>query len=218
MMESGYGIVGRDLDPSFGPRIQAGCGGREDYSYADRGSRGGAHRGPSRGLVFYRSYQSRASRMLFRCGQSRIGGEFGEGFAARRFPKPFSSSDFNIFYDAPALIVICTTEPDTMATQSVCLAAENLMLAARGMGLGSCWIGFAEAWLNTPAAAAEFSIPEGQRRLPPSSSVIRGAGPIRRDAALQRSFGSKAMFLWRRSGSPMFAYRWRIAGRSLRTI
>jgi len=83
------------------------------------------------------------------------------------FRKHLSSSDFNIFYGAPALIVICTTEPDPMATQSVCLAAENLMLAARGMGLGSCWIGFAEAWLNTPAAAAEFSIPEGHTPVAP---------------------------------------------------
>lgn len=75
------------------------------------------------------------------------------------FRDRLASTDYNIFYDAPVLIVICATEPDTMAAQSVCLAAENLMLAARDIGLGTCWIGFAEAWLATPQAKAELTIP-----------------------------------------------------------
>jgi nitroreductase len=83
------------------------------------------------------------------------------------FKEHLGSPDFNIFYDAPALIIICATEPDPMAAQSACLAAENLMLCARGMGLGSCWIGFAEAWLSTPAAATELSIPRGHIPIAP---------------------------------------------------
>lgn len=83
------------------------------------------------------------------------------------FKEHLGSPDFNIFYNAPALIVICATEPDPMAAQSVCLAAENLMLCARDMGLGSCWIGFAEAWLGTQTAAAELSIPRGHTPIAP---------------------------------------------------
>lgn len=68
---------------------------------------------------------------------------------------------FNIFYDAPALVVICATDPDPMSRTDCCLAAQNLMLAAYGMGLGSCWIGFAEAWLASPEGRAELGLPEG---------------------------------------------------------
>lgn len=66
---------------------------------------------------------------------------------------------FNIFYNAPALIVICSTLSDPMAQQDCCLAAENLMLAAHGLSLGSCWIGLSEAWLNEPEGKAELKIP-----------------------------------------------------------
>jgi nitroreductase len=70
-----------------------------------------------------------------------------------------AAPDFNIFYNAPALIVICAAEPDGMAQHDCCLAAANLMLAAHGSGLGTCWIGFAEAWLNQPEAKADLKIP-----------------------------------------------------------
>ena len=70
-----------------------------------------------------------------------------------------SAPAFNIFYNAPALVVICATAPDAMAQQDCCLAAENLMLAAHGLGLGSCWIGFAEAWLNGSEGKAALKIP-----------------------------------------------------------
>lgn len=75
--------------------------------------------------------------------------------------------DFNIFYNAPALIVICATEPDEMAIKDCCLAAQTLMLAAFAQGLGTCWIGFAEAWLNTPAAKAELGVPASLRAVAP---------------------------------------------------
>ena len=85
--------------------------------------------------------------------------------------KPFaamlSSPDLNIFYDAPALIVICATENDAFAAQDCCLAAQNLMLAAYAKGLGTCWIGFAEAWLNRPEAKKELGIPTTFRPIAP---------------------------------------------------
>ena len=79
--------------------------------------------------------------------------------------------DFNLFYNAPALIVICANEPDEMAVKDCCLAAQTLMLAAFARGLGTCWIGFAEAWLNTPAAKAELGIPEPLR---PEAPILIG--------------------------------------------
>lgn len=70
-----------------------------------------------------------------------------------------ASPEFNIFYNAPVLVVICATTPDEMALKDCCLAAQTLMLAAYAEGLGACWIGFSEAWLNTPAGRARLGIP-----------------------------------------------------------
>jgi nitroreductase len=84
--------------------------------------------------------------------------------------------DFNIFYNAPALIVICATEADEMAIKDCCLAAQTLMLAAFAQGLGTCWIGFSEAWLNTPTAKAELGVPASLRPVAPII-IGRPAGP-----------------------------------------
>lgn len=75
--------------------------------------------------------------------------------------------EFNIFYNASALIVVCATETDEMSIKDCCLAAQTLMLAAFAQGMGTCWIGFAEAWLNTPAAKAELGIPGSMRAVAP---------------------------------------------------
>lgn len=65
---------------------------------------------------------------------------------------------FNIFYDAPVLIVICATDAEAMSIKDCCLAAQNLMLAAAQAGLGTCWIGLAEPWLASPEARAELGL------------------------------------------------------------
>ncbi len=57
-----------------------------------------------------------------------------------------NDSHFNIFYDAPVLIVICAKEEgnDQFSAEADCyLAGENLMLSATGMGLATCPIGLA---------------------------------------------------------------------------
>jgi nitroreductase len=84
-----------------------------------------------------------------------------------QFRKVLSAPEFNIFYDAPLLIVICGTEDDRFVDQDCCLAAQNLMLAAYAKGLGSCWIGFAEAWLNRPEAKKELGISATLRPIAP---------------------------------------------------
>lgn len=71
----------------------------------------------------------------------------------------FASPDFNIFYDAGTLIVICAKPTGPFVTADCWLAAENLMLAACAMGLGTCVIGSALQALNIPEIKAELSIP-----------------------------------------------------------
>lgn len=70
-----------------------------------------------------------------------------------------SNEAFDIFYNAPVLVVICAALPDPMVAQDCCLAAQTLMLSAFARGLGSCWIGFAEGWLKTTEGKAQLGIP-----------------------------------------------------------
>lgn len=67
--------------------------------------------------------------------------------------------DYNIFYDAPALIVISARADSTWAVADCALAAENLMLSACAAGLGTCWIGLAQGWLETPDGKSALEIP-----------------------------------------------------------
>jgi len=71
----------------------------------------------------------------------------------------FEHPDFNIFYNAGTLIVICARPTGPFVVADCWLAAENLMLAAFSMGLGSCVIGSAVTGLNTPESKSELGIP-----------------------------------------------------------
>jgi nitroreductase len=68
--------------------------------------------------------------------------------------------DFNLFYFAPALIVL--SGGDT----SCAIAAENICLAAESLGVGSCMIGlfnFINQAPEGPALLAELKLPEGAK-------------------------------------------------------
>lgn len=62
----------------------------------------------------------------------------------------FRSPDFNIFYNAGTLILICGKKVSPSFEADCWLAAENLMLAACAMGLGTCVIGSALSTFNDP--------------------------------------------------------------------
>jgi nitroreductase len=79
--------------------------------------------------------------------------------ASDHFRQLLSDPDFQIFYHAPALIVISAVAASPWAVEDCSLAAENLMLATHAKGLGSCWIGFAQPWLNSPAGKAALGFP-----------------------------------------------------------
>lgn len=66
---------------------------------------------------------------------------------------------FNIFYNAPVLVMICATSMETGATEDCALAAQTFMLAAYSRGLGTCWIGLARSWMDTPAGKSMLGIP-----------------------------------------------------------
>lgn len=78
----------------------------------------------------------------------------------------FKDSKFQIFYHAPALILISSRNGD-WSSESSALAAENLMLAACAEGLGTCWIGFAQRWLETEEGKRAVGLPDGYRPVAP---------------------------------------------------
>lgn len=72
----------------------------------------------------------------------------------------FTEPDFDIFYGASTLIIICAKPLGQFVAADCWLAAENLMLAACDMGLGSCVIGSSVSTLNICAMKTELGIPD----------------------------------------------------------
>jgi nitroreductase len=70
----------------------------------------------------------------------------------------FDKPDFNIFYNAGTLILICGKTDAPYYAADCWLAAENLMLAATAMGLGTCVIGSALPSLNTKEIRTQLGI------------------------------------------------------------
>jgi nitroreductase len=81
------------------------------------------------------------------------------GLLSHHFQEILSDPGFDIFYRAPALIVIAAGTDSPWAAFDCSLAAANLMLAARGAGLGTCWIGFAQGWLGTAEGKTALGLP-----------------------------------------------------------
>jgi len=108
--------------------------------------------GVFQGVELLRDYSARAKTVLLHA--------MAQGPPHLEHLDMLSDPNFNIFYDAPALIVLYALQGSEQAAEDCCLAGENLMLAATGLGLGSCPIGFARPWLNQPAVKRELDVPE----------------------------------------------------------
>lgn len=85
-----------------------------------------------------------------------------------------NNEGFNIFYEAPTLVLV-SGEEKAIAIESDCAAAtQNMLLAAESIGLGSCWIGFVLVAFSSSKAKdylKELGIPEGYK---PYASVALG--------------------------------------------
>jgi nitroreductase len=71
----------------------------------------------------------------------------------------------DIFYGAPALVVISGDTRAPSTTIDCQLAAENLFLAAHAKGLGTCYMGFLVMAAESPELQALVRIPEGHKLL-----------------------------------------------------
>ena len=78
--------------------------------------------------------------------------------------RPWSWCDrpgFEVFWGAPALLVICGRSGHPEAASDCCRAGQNLVLAAHARGLGSCWVGAPLPWLQSDGVAHELGLPAG---------------------------------------------------------
>jgi nitroreductase len=94
-----------------------------------------------------------------------------------RYREELSDPDFDIFYGAGTLIVICAAPQGFFPAEDCCLAGQNLMLAAFGKGLGTCCIGWARPLLSLPETKTELSIPEDFTPVLPIILGYPGASP-----------------------------------------
>ena len=82
-------------------------------------------------------------------------------------------SDFKVFWDAPALVLICGRKGNNEAAFDCCRAGQNFMLAAYARELGSCWVGAPLPWLKSPGVAKNWVCPQTSIRLLRWSWAIR---------------------------------------------
>jgi nitroreductase len=73
---------------------------------------------------------------------------------------PLADPEFDIFYGAGTVIVICARTEGFGPVGDCYLAAQNLMLAACEMGLATCPIGLARDRLKAPTWRKQLGIPE----------------------------------------------------------
>jgi len=80
---------------------------------------------------------------------------------------PLADPEFDIFYGAGTLIVVCAKEEGFSPVGDCYMAGQNLMLAAHGLGLATCPIGLARDVLRSPEMQERLGVPAGEEPVLP---------------------------------------------------
>lgn len=84
-----------------------------------------------------------------------------------QYEKALKDPDYNIFYNAPALIIVYGSSDSYWHVYDCSMVALNLHLLAEEDGLGCCWVGFAHNIFSDPAVMQELGVPEQYRLVAP---------------------------------------------------
>ena len=98
----------------------------------------------------------------------------------QQYEKWFNDPAFNIFYNAPALIIIYGDTSSHWRVYDCSMVAQNINLLAEEAGLGCCWIGFAHNVLNDSTIKKEFGLPERYELVAP---LIIGYPAVKKETA-----------------------------------
>jgi len=97
---------------------------------------------------------------------------------AVNFLKRVQDKNFNLFYNAPVLILVIGIKNNALTDYDCSMCAENMMLAAQSLGIGSCWIGGAAVIQQSEELMAELKIPPNYRIVAPLIFGYPGTTPL----------------------------------------
>jgi len=78
---------------------------------------------------------------------------------ANNYKKVLRNESFNVFYNAPCLVIILGTKEFQNLYADCALAAGYFMMAATSRGLGTCWVNLG-AQIRDPKLLHELGVPE----------------------------------------------------------
>jgi len=87
---------------------------------------------------------------------------------AKKYQKMLENESFNVFYNAPCLVIILGLSSLKNLHVDCALAAGYLMMAAASRGLGTCWVNFGTE-IQDPGMKNELGIPENHTIVAPIS-------------------------------------------------
>lgn len=96
----------------------------------------------------------------------------------QQYEKAIRDPAYNIFYNAPALVIVYGNSQSHWYAYDCSMVALNLHLLAEEDGLGCCWIGFAHNVFADPAVKAELGVPAAYRLVAP---LILGYPAVKRE-------------------------------------
>jgi nitroreductase len=84
----------------------------------------------------------------------------------KRYEAALRNPKFNVFYNAPSLVIICGDKHSHSLQVDCALAASYLMLSAAARGLGTCWVDLG-ARIYDPKLLEEIGLADDQAIVAP---------------------------------------------------
>ncbi len=73
------------------------------------------------------------------------------------------SQTFNVFHDAPTVIVVSGNTKAYSPLTDYSAAIQNMLLAAESLDLGSCWVGLASHFFSEEEEVKKLNLPAGYK-------------------------------------------------------